>query len=119
ICLVCGSPFDTGNLLLDKRLRPSMERHTATGWGLCPDHQRLFSEDYVALVECDPQRSGVSSETASVKPEHAYRTGRVAHLKREVFARIFNVSMSAEQACVFVDPGVIPQLQAMTESASD
>ncbi|WP_430522156.1 hypothetical protein [Pseudomonas aeruginosa] len=36
VCLVCGTAFDTGAILLDKRLRASMERHTATGWGLCP-----------------------------------------------------------------------------------
>ena len=39
VCLVCGTAFDTGAILLDKRLRASMERHTATGWGLCPEHQ--------------------------------------------------------------------------------
>lgn len=31
VCLVCGTAFDTGAILLDKRLRASMERHTATG----------------------------------------------------------------------------------------
>src|SRR3546814_5168048 len=34
VCLVCGVAFDTGAILLDKRLRASLERHTATGWGL-------------------------------------------------------------------------------------
>src|SRR3546814_1103109 len=34
VCLVCGTAFDTGAILLDKRLRASMERHTKTGWGL-------------------------------------------------------------------------------------
>ncbi len=37
VCLVCGTAFDTGAILLDKRLRASMERRTATGWGLCPE----------------------------------------------------------------------------------
>ncbi len=36
VCLVCGTAFDTGAVLLDKRLRASMERHTATGWGFAP-----------------------------------------------------------------------------------
>jgi len=49
-CLVCGSTFDTGSILLDRRLRATMERHTTTDWGLCPEHQRLFSEGFVALV---------------------------------------------------------------------
>ena len=113
VCLVCGTRFDTGAVLLD-RLRASMERHTATGWGLCPEHQKLSDDGFVALVECDPQRSGSPAGGGRVKPEQAYRTGRLAHLKREAFAQVFNVPIAADQPCVFVEPGVIEQLQTMT-----
>jgi hypothetical protein len=75
LCMVCAIPFDTGSILLDRRLRSSMERHTTTGWGLCPEHQRLHSEGFVALVECDPQRSGARSSDGQMKPDQAYRTG--------------------------------------------
>lgn len=119
VCLVCGSTFDTGAILLDKRLRQNLERHTVTGWGLCPEHERLFQEGYVALVECDPQRSGGAPSSGSMKPEQAYRTGRLAHLKHETFANVFNVPVAAVQPCVFVEPGVIDYLQAMVEPASD
>lgn len=114
VCLVCGTRFDAGAILLDKRLRASMERHTATGWGLCPEHQKLSDDGFVALVECDPQRSGSPAGGGRVKPEQAYRTGRLAHLKREAFAHVFNVPIAADQPCVFVEPGVIEQLQTMT-----
>ena len=114
VCLVCGARFDTGAILLDKRLRASMERRTATGWGLCPEHQKLSDDGFVALVECDPQRSGSPAGGGRVKPEQAYRTGRLAHLKREAFAQVFNVPIAADQPCVFVEPGVIEQLQTMT-----
>lgn len=110
VCLVCGTTFDTGAILLDRRLRLSMERHTTTGWGLCAEHQKLFDDGYVALVECDPQRSGLSAGGECLKPGQAYRTGRVAHMKREVFARIFDVAIATTQACVFVEPGVIERL---------
>lgn len=116
VCLVCGVAYDTGNLLLDKRLRASMERHTTTGWGLCAEHQRLSSDGFIALVECDPQRSGLSSGNDRLKPEQAYRTGRLAHVKRDVFTRVFNVPVADDQPCVFVEPGVIDQLQAMVAS---
>ncbi len=118
VCLVCGVAYDTGNLLLDKRLRASMERHTTTGWGLCPEHQKLSDDGFVALVECDPQRSGSPSGAARMKPEQAYRTGRLAHLKRNVFAKVFNVPIEANQPCVFVEPGVIEQLQSMVAPAT-
>ena len=114
VCLVCGTRFDTGAVLLDRRLRASMERHTATGWGLCPEHQKLSDDGFVALVECDPQRSGSPAGGGRVKPEQAYRTGRLAHLKREAFAQVFNVPIAADQPCVYVEPGVIEQLQTMT-----
>ena len=114
VCLVCGTAFDTGAILLDKRLRASMERHTATGWGLCPEHQKLSDDGFVALVECDPQRSRAAAGAARMKPDQAHRTGRLAHLKREVFADVFNVPIEDKQPCVFVEPGVIEQLQAMT-----
>ncbi len=116
VCLVCGVAFDTGAILLDKRLRASMEHHTTTGWDLCAEHQKLAEDGFVALVECDPQRSG--SPGGRLKPEQAYRTGRLAHIKRHVFAQVFNVPIEAYQACVFVEPGVIEQLQAMVPPAS-
>jgi hypothetical protein len=113
LCLVCGTCFDTGTILLDRRLRASMERHTTTGWGPCPGHERLCSQGFVALVECDPQRSGRPSGDGQMKPEQAYRTGRLAHLKREVFGRVFDVAIAAGQPVVFVEPGVIEKLEAM------
>ncbi|BBP05137.1 hypothetical protein TPL01_10180 [Sulfuriferula plumbiphila] len=116
VCLVCGKAFDTGAILLDKRLRASMEHHTKTGWGLCPEHQKLSDDGFVALVECDPQRSGPPG--GRLKPEQAYRTGRLAHLKRHVFAQVFNVPIEAGQPCVFVEPGVIDQLQSMVVPAA-
>lgn len=39
VCLVCGSPYDTVSILLDKRLRARMNEKTITGRGLCSEHQ--------------------------------------------------------------------------------
>lgn len=112
VCLICTVEYDTGALLLDSRLRASMNRYTTTGWGLCSKHQRLFDKGFVALIECDPGKSGSPSADDLVKPEQAYRTGRIAHLKREVFPQIFNTSIRPDMPCVFVEPGVIDKLQA-------
>ena len=113
LCLVCATAFDTGSLLLDRRLRASMGRHTTTGWGLCPEHERMHSDGFVALVECDPQRSGARSSDGQLKPEQAYRTGRLAYLRRTVFAEVFDVTIALDQPVVFIEPGVIEKLQAM------
>jgi len=113
LCLVCGATFDTGSILLDRRMRASMHRHTTTGWGLCPEHQRLHEQGFVALVECDPRRGSVSSAAKRLRPDQAYRTGRLAHIRREAFAQVFDVAIDAAQPVVFVEPGVIERLQAM------
>lgn len=42
LCLVCGTAFDTGNILLDRRLRASMKHHTTTGWGCVPSTSACF-----------------------------------------------------------------------------
>ena len=36
--------FDTGANLLNRRQRASMEQHTATGCGLCAEHQKLCDD---------------------------------------------------------------------------
>jgi len=92
-----------------------MEYQTITGWGLCPEHQKLSDAGFVTLVECDPQRSG--SQAGRIKPEQAYRTSRLVHLRRAVFAQVFNVPIADDQPCVFVEPGVIERLQAMVAPA--
>jgi hypothetical protein len=107
-CLV-RTAFDTCSLLTVAFV--AAKHHDDGGdWSR---HQRLFTEGFVALVECDPRRSGMPSGSGLMKPDQAYRTGRLAHLKRDAFARVFNVPVAAEQPCVFVEPGVIEQLQAM------
>ena len=113
VCLVCAAEYDTGSILLDKRLRPTLERYTTTGWGLCSEHQKMYDDGFIALVECDPEKSGNPSAADLVKPGQAYRTGRIAHLKREVVARVFNVPIKPDLPCVFVEPAVIEKLQAM------
>ena len=40
------------------------------GWGLCPEHQKLSDDGFVALLECDPQCSG-SQAGGRMKPEQA------------------------------------------------
>ncbi|MFD2234643.1 hypothetical protein [Phaeospirillum tilakii] len=45
------------------------------------------------------------------------RTGRLAHVRRTVFTQMFNVSIDDKQTCLFVELGVIDQLQSMVTLA--
>jgi len=119
LCLVCGLDFDTGGILFDRRLRRSMKRRTVTGWGLCAERCRFFEEGFVTLIECDPQRSGVPAEQDPMRPEQAWRTGQLAHLKCEVLVRVADVALAPDVPCVFVEPSVIERLQAMVGPAED
>lgn len=106
ICQVCGKQYDTGNLLLDKRLRESLDRVTVTGWGLCVDDEQKLQDDYVALVEVANDGGG-----STLTQETADRTGRIAHLKRDVFSDMFDAKLPSDLPMVFVGPGVLDQLE--------
>jgi hypothetical protein len=108
VCMVCGVPFDTGNLLLDRRLRNSMETHTVTNWGLCPEHEKLHKEGFVALVEIDPERSGEHTL------EGVWRTGNLCHLRREAAKKVINYPVD-DLPLVFVEIGFIDKLRSMVK----
>jgi hypothetical protein len=112
VCVVCGVQYDTGTILFDRRLRQSLEYYTTTGCGLCPEHEKLRQDGYVALVECDLEESGMPAGADRLKPSEAFRTGRVAYLKRDQFAAVFNVSIKPDLPFVYVEPGVIEKLTA-------
>ena len=113
-CLVCGQAFDTGSLLLDRRLRPRFEHKTCTGWGLCPEHQKRHDEGYIALVCVDPKKSVALDDAAKV-----WRTGAVAHVRRSVAQRILTgiSDKDLERPMVFCEPEVIEKLEAMSKGA--
>lgn len=94
-CIVCGAIYDTGSLLLDKRLKPSLEPKTVTGTGLCPAHQKLKDEGYIALIE--------------LERENGPRTGTYVHIKAEVWPDIFK-EPPPPKGVAFVDPQVVKLL---------
>ena len=90
MCLICGCTFDTGAILLDRRMRDKFEQHTTTGTGLCPEHQKLHDDGYIALVGVDPVKS-LASNSGVLKAENAYRTGKIAWLRRDKAKDILNM----------------------------
>jgi hypothetical protein len=112
VCIVCGEQFDTGALLLDKRMRNSLESHTVTGMGLCPEHQKLHDDGFIALVECDESKSVVRNDKLDFKSAH--RTGNVLHMKRDAAAQILSAP-DLSIPMMFVQIGVIEKIQSMVE----
>lgn len=113
VCVVCGKPFDTGVILLDKRMRQTLERNTVTGFGMCAEHEAKRAEGYIALIECDPKKTKVAGDRVA-NPADAYRTGTVVHVRREVWEKLFT-SPVPEKLIAYVDPEVVALLERMTD----
>lgn len=109
LCPICGKAEDTGNLLLDRRLLPTFERKTVTGYGMCKDCASK-TEEYVALV-------GVKNAPAQgsdlMKPEDADRTGDLMWVRRSVWSKLFN--LPEPKVLAFVDPQAIERLKEMAK----
>lgn len=102
VCPVCLKTFDTGNLLLDDKLRDVFEKYTVTGYGLCEEHKKVVEDGYVILVEVrEPPKKG----------QDPYRTGNTAYLKRHVAKDIFP-DMDVQDVA-FVEIGVLDKLREM------
>lgn len=98
ICQVCGIACDTGAVLVDRRLKASMDRHTVTGYGLCQEHRKLFDDGYVALVE---------------RTESGELTGTIVHMRRTKFDEFFTVALESDMPMVYVHPEVVELLKTI------
>lgn len=111
-CPVCTNKFDTGAILLDKRLQDSLERETLTGLGICPDCQTKLDDNFIALIEVDNPPDD-SKERLQI--DEANRTGNIAWLKRHIAERMFQ-NVNLEGPFFFIDKDVFKQLTAVHES---
>lgn len=80
-CIVCGEEYETGSILLNKRLANTLNEKTMVGTGMCPSHEKMKDEGYIALV-------GVEKECAN-----PIRTGKVCHIRSSAWAKIFNIPL--------------------------
>jgi hypothetical protein len=103
VCPVCLSVHDSGEVLLDRRLQNSLEQRTITDWGMCPEHQKLKDDGFVALVEL------AEAPARGAHPLHTPRTGRIAHIRESAWP--FNIPVPPGKVVV-VEVGVIDRLRA-------
>lgn len=114
LCIVCGKPYDTGALLLDQRLKKSFDMKTVTAVdGLCEEHQKLYDDGYIALVEVNNKESTTKDNT--LNQSETSRTGKLVHIKFELAANLFNVTLKRNGGknppMVFVDEKVVAALE--------
>lgn len=107
-CPICGDVFDGNELLLDRRLRNSMERVTLVGHKPCPNCQQKLDDGYVFLIECSEPPVGDWRE--------AKRTGRTAQIRKTVADELFTTHPIETMA--FVDTEVMDWLEEQSKKAA-
>lgn len=112
LCVACGKEYDSGSLLLDRRLKNSMHRHTTTGYGLCKECDK---EGYAILVEIDESKSQVNPD-GTYSAAGAWRTGRIMHVRETAFEHIFDVPLTSRVN--YVEAGVIDKLIEVMNNAT-
>ena len=70
-CPVCGVTFDTGAILLDRRLLNKFDNKTVTSYSLCSECQIKIDEGFTILIV-------VKDGENSANP---YRTGEILYYK--------------------------------------
>lgn len=101
ICPACGNPYDTGALILDKRLHKSMEPHTVTGLGdLCDKCKGQIADGRVILVVIDEEKTKSNAKDPNNPTAmEVYRMGEIIYMKQEAFSRVFNTSVPPKGFC--------------------
>jgi len=109
ICYICSRKYDTGDLLLDQKLRNKFEMHEVTGMGKCKDCVEKTGDNYIAAVVSEDVTPG----QALLKNKDAERTGEIYWLRKEVFFTIFDVNQDDIKEMVFIDSGVAEKLKEL------
>jgi len=111
-CFVCGKTYDTGSLLIDRRMKDRFDMHTNVGLGMCKEHEDKIKEGYVILIGCDASKSEVKDGGHTLDPKKAYRTGSLAFIKPELYRRLFNMAVPPNSVA-FSDQGVLEWLETL------
>lgn len=111
VCPVCGSRHGEA-VLIDKRLKESLEPDNFLGFNLCPEHKKMEAE-YLALVVVTyvPERVSFREQFNGAK-----RTGEVIHMRRTLAADFFNVDTS-KVPMLWIDPEAAALIKDMQEEA--
>ena len=108
LCAICGKVEGDGADKIDPTLCAQMFelKKPNEHWGLCAEHQKLYEENYVAIVEIAEPDSSVPGNDLSV----VHRTGKIIHVKRELLKHLYDTSIDLTIPMVFCTPDVSKQI---------
>lgn len=118
VCPVCGIEFETDTLLMDTQLKESMEQRTATGYKLCPKHQKEFEDGYIHLVVAESE----DRNTNVIKIEDALYTGEIISVKRAILSQIVDRDLDPRIPFVYIEPeaaAIIKQMAGIPDQQTE
>lgn len=105
-CIVCGEEYKTGSLLFNMRLANTLDEKTMVGMGMCPLHEKMMNEGYIAVI-------GVEKECAN-----PIRTGKICHLRASMWPKIFNIPLPPN-GVIFAPEEVMNALMGMISKGEE
>ena len=98
-CPYCQKNHPTGEILIDRRMKKSLQRETSTGVSLCKDCKKVLDD-----------QDGVLLVGATRKGLNTMLNGSIIGLKREAFEAIITDMQIPEGRLIFADPEVVDML---------
>lgn len=115
VCPVCGKKHETNAILLDRRLRESMDRETVTGFALCQEHEEQKANGYVFIVGVDHERSD-HLPNGNIDVNGAWRTGEIVSIRRSAWHKVVH-GLDVPEVMVFAGSDVINTLARIAAEA--
>lgn len=108
LCPICGKIHEVG-ILLHQRLSKVLDRKTLTGYGYCPECQKMIDDNRIAIIEVSNTHTDKDKDL--LKQENADRTGIVFWIRKKVADQIFNIKFKIPMA--FIDVETAEKLKEM------
>lgn len=110
VCPICTKVFETGNLLMDTRIRngklmETFDKYTVTGYSICEECQKMIDEGRVALVEINEP-----SDPNNLTLDNVDRTGKIGWMKRDIVQQLIPEFPEDKFMC-YVENGFFKEME--------
>lgn len=106
VCPICTKVFETGNLLMDTRIKngklmETFDKYTVTGYSVCEECQKMVDDGRVALVEINEP-----SDPNNLTLDNVDRTGKIGWMKREA-VRQYLPEFPEDKLMCYIEKGIL------------
>ena len=110
VCPICGKVFETGNLLMDTRIRngklmETFDKYIITGYSICEECQKMIDDGRVALVEINEPY-----DVDGMMPDNVDRTGKIGWMKRDIVQQ-FIPEFPEDKFMCYVENGFFKEME--------